>query len=354
MIRGLPGLLALACALTPATLAAQSVRLSVDGLRDDIPATHLTWSLQATAQPLTPLYLTFGARQLRVEQDPFHGLARIEETLQTAFAEVAALLLGQRAALTGRVGLNRAGDGETDGEYNVRGQYAVPFGAAPHAVTTTFMLEAGRARERAVATAIAQKIAYDRLAGGLDLRAGERISGAARLIHDSYSDDNRRLQGYAYGLLQVVNVPSISVGYAWSFADSDRDNWRATGSTFDVATQTWEYEYFYYPYFTPLEERGHAALAAFNWSAAGGATLAASVNVPFASRGLREVSPQWGTTPQPPSYGYYTATGILPLQAGVSASLPLLPGLSAAARYDFFSKSYYSYQAGGVSLQYSF
>jgi hypothetical protein len=353
MLRGLPGILALACALTPAALAAQSVRLSVDGLRDDIPATHLTWSLEAMAQPLPPLYLTFGARHLRVEQDPFHGLPRIEETLQTGFAEAAALL-GQRAALTGRVALNRAGDGETDGEYLVRGQYAVPFGTGAHAVTTTFMLEAGRARERAVATAIAQKIAYDRLVGGLDLRAGERISGAARLIHDSYSDDNRRLQGYAYGLLQVVTAPSISVGYAWSFANSDRDHWQATGSTFDAATQTWEYEYFYYPYFTPVEERGHAAVGAFNWSSAGGATLAASVNVPFASSGLRQQSPQWGTTPQPPSYGYYTATGILPLQAGVSASLPLLPGLSAAARYDFFSKSYYSYQAGGVSLQYSF
>jgi hypothetical protein len=352
-VRQLSGWLVLACALTPAALAGQSVRVSVDGLRDDIPATHLTWTVQAAAQPLTPLYLTFGARQLRVEQDPFHGLARFEETLQTGFAEAAALL-GQRAALTGRVALNRAGDGETDAEYLVRGQYAVPFGPAPRAVTTTFMVEAGRARELAVATAIARKIAYDRLAGGLDIRVGERLSGAARLIRDSYSDDNRKLQGYAYGMFEVVNVPSISVGYAWSYADSERDNWRATGTTFDAATQTWEYAYFYDPYFTPLEERGHAALAAVNWSSAGGATLAGSVNVPIASSGLRQLTPQWGATAEPPSYGYYTASGVLPLQAGVSAVLPLVPGLNAELRYSYFSKSYYSYQAGGVSLQYSF
>jgi hypothetical protein len=221
-------------------------------------------------------------------------------------------------------------------------------------VVTTFSLEVARAREVAVAAALAEGIAYDRVAGGLDLRLGARVSAAARLMRDSYSDDNRKLHGYAYGLLQLVSAPSVSVGYAWSFADTEFDNWRATGATLDPATQIYEYRYFYYPYFTPMEERGHAALAMFNWSAPGGATLAASANIPVASRGQRQNAPQWGTTPQPPVYGYYSATGILPRQAGVGASLPLLPRLSGAARYDWFSKPYYSYHAGGVSLQFTF
>jgi hypothetical protein len=344
----------LAWVLAPAMLGAQSVRLGVDGLRDDIPATHLTWSLRATGQPLPSLYLTLGARHLSVDQEPFHGLPGIEETLQTAYVEAAALFFAQRAALTVRGGLNRAGGGETDGEYLVRGEYAVPFGPAPHAVVTTFMVEAARARELAVATAVAQGIVYDRLAGGLDVRVGDRVSGAGRLIQDRYSDDNRKVQAYAYGLLEIVNSPAISVGYAYAYADSDVDRWQATQSTFDPATQTYEYRYFYYPYFTPVEERGHAGLAVVTWSAPGGATLAASANIPFASQGLRQVSPRWGTTPEPPVYGYYSATGILPLQARVGVALPLLPGLMGEVRYEYFSKPYYSYQAGGVSLQFTF
>jgi hypothetical protein len=344
---------ALVCVLHPAALEAQSVRLSMDGLRDDIPATHVALKLEAVSQPLPSLYLTLGGRHLRIDQEAAQGLPRFDETLQSAWVE-AAVLFGQMAAVTGRLGLNRNGDGGTDAEYLVRGQYAVPFGTAPHPVVTTFSLEAARAREVAVAAALAHDIVYDRLAGGLDLRLGQRVSGAARLIRDSYSDDNRKLQGYAYGLLELVSAPSVSVGYAWSFADSDVDNWRRTGSTFDSATQIYEYRYFYFPYFTPQAERGHSALAMFNWAAPGGAKLAASANIPIVSRGQLQNAPQWGTTPEPPVYGYYTATGILPLQAGVSASLPLLPRLSGAARYDWFRKPYYSYHAGGVSLQVTF
>jgi hypothetical protein len=347
------GAVALVCALCPAGLAAQNVRLSFNGLRDDIPATHLAWTLEATSQPVQWVYLTLGARNLHIDQEAFQGMPRFDETLQSGWVEAAALL-GERAALTGRIGMNRDGGGETDALYLVRGQYAVPLGAAPHPVVATFTLEAARAREVAVAAALAEGIAYDRLTGGLDLRLGDRVSGAARLMRDSYSDDNRKLQGYAYGLLQLVSVPSISLGYAWSFADSESDNWRATSATLDPVTQIYEYRYFYYPYFTPMTERGHAALAVFNWSAEGGATLTASANIPISSRGQLQSAPQWGMTPQPPVYGYYNATGVLPRQVGVGASLPLLPSVTATARYDWFSKPYYSYHAGGASLQFNF
>jgi hypothetical protein len=352
--RGLKaGAVALVCAQFAAGLTAQSVRLSMDGLRDQIPATHLTWTLEAASQPTQSLYLTAGGRHLRIDQAAFQGMPRFEETLQSAWAE-AATLLGQRAAVTVRLGLNRDGEGATDGVYLVRGQFAVPLGGPSHPVVTTFTVEAARAREATVAAALAEGIVYDRLAGGLDLRLGARVSGAARVTRDSYSDDNRKLQGYAYGLVQLVSAPSVSVGYAWSFADSEVDNWRVTGSTMDPATQIHEYRYFYYPYFTPIEERGHAALAVFTWSAPGGATLAASANVPVASRGQLQSVPQWGMEPQPLSYGYYSATSVLPLQAGAGAWLPLLAGLSVGARYDWFSKSYYSYHAGGVSLRFTF
>jgi hypothetical protein len=343
----------LLCAAFPAGLAAQSVRVSVDGLRDDIPATHLAWTLETTSQPLQSLYLTLGGRLLRIDQEAFQGLRRYEETLQSAWVEAAALL-SQRAAVTGRIGVNRDSDGATDGIYLVRGQYAVPLGPASRPAVTTFLAEAARAREVAVATALAEGIVYDRLTGGIDVRLGERVSGAARLIRDSYSDDNSKLQGYAYGLVQLTTAPSISVGYAGSFADSEVDNWRVTGTTLDPATQIYEYRYFYYPYFTPMEERGHSALVMFNWSGPASATLAASANIPVASRGQLQNAPRWGTTPQPPVYGYYSATGVLPLQAGMTASLPLLQALRATARYEWFSKPYYSYHAGGVGLQLTF
>jgi hypothetical protein len=348
-----PATVTLLLAFSPQLILAQQVSIGVESFRDDIPSTRTTWNFQAIAQPSQPLYLTLGARQLTVNQDPFHGLPRYEEQLQTGWVE-AAMMLGYRAAITGRLGVNRTDDGETDSEYHVRGQFAVPFGSGPGAGATTFSLEAGRARELAVAPAIAEGITYDRIGGGLDFRRGKRITGSARLTMDNYSDDNTKLQGYAYGLLQVANSPTISVGYAFAFADSDVDNWQATQSTYDAATLTWEYRYFYYPYFTPLQEQGHAALATITWSLPRSGSLAATANVPFYSTGLQRVSAQWGTTEQPPDYGYYTASGVMPLQLNASASLPLVSRLTARARYDYFRKSYYSFQGGSASIHFSF
>jgi hypothetical protein len=346
------GTIALLCILMPASLTAQTVRLAADALRDDIPARHLRWSVETTLHPVSPLYITFGAWRLQVDQDPVQGLPAIAEVLHGARAE-AAVLIGSRAALTGRLGAHRDGAGNTDGEYLLRGQYAVAFGMASHALTATLLGEYGRARETAVATAIVEGIAYDRLTGGLDLRWRQRVSGAARISRDHLSDGNRRVQGYAYGLLRVLDEPGISVGYAYSAADSDVDHWRATGSTHDAATQSFRYRYFYYPYFTPMRERGHAALAVLNWTA-GAATIAASTNVPLASRGSLQASPEQGPTVQPISHGYYEAAGILPVQASLNASVPLAERLRVGGRYEYFSKTYYSYHSGGLSLQLTF
>lgn len=341
-----------AATLVPVQLTAQRVGVAVDALRDDIPATQLRWSLGTTLQPLRGVYLSVGVRHLDVDQEPFQGLAHIRETLQTAHAEVAALI-GDRAALTGGGALNRDERGVTDGEYLVRGQYAVPFGAGRSSVTTV-TLEAARARDLSVATAIAERISYDRLTAGLDVGLGRRVSAVGRLMRDQLSDDNARLQGYVYSLLQLVNQPAISVGYAYSFADTDRDNWSATGSSYDAASGYYEYHYFYYPYFTPQQEQGHAAVAAFNWSAAAGHRIAASANVPVMSWGMAASAPAWGTTPQaPPIYGYYNAAGVLPVQASVGASA-VISRLTGTIRYEYFSKPYYSYQRAGLTFDVNF
>lgn len=341
--------------LLPAAVTGQSVSVGVDGLRDDIPATHLRWTVEAVGQPLPWLYLTLGGRSLRVDQAPAQGLPAFEESLQTGYAEAAALL--GNGALVFRGGLNRTGSGDTDSEYLVRGQYAFVAGSDPQArTTTTFTMEAARAREVSVAMAIAQRITYDRISGGLDLRVGEGVSLTARLNHARYSDENRKTDGYAYGLIPIVKRPRVSIGYAYAFADTEVDHWRATGSTLvDPAAGVYEYHYFYDPYFTPVDERGHVGLAVFEWSSEGGSSLTASANIPLYSQGQLQAVPRWGTTAEPPPpYGYYTGTGILPLQAGASASLRLLSWLTGKARYEYFSKPYYSYQAGGVSLQINF
>lgn len=341
--------------LLPAALTGQAVSLGVGAVGDDIPATHLRWTLEAVGQPLPWLYLTLGGRMLQVDQEPVQGLVGFEESLQTGYAEAAALV--GNGALVFRGGLNRTDSGETDPEYLVRGQYAFLSGSAPGAMTTTtFTVEAARARDLSVAMAIAEHITYDRISGGLDVRTGQGVSLAARLNHARYSDANRKTDGHAYALLPVVERPRLSVGYAYAFADSEVDHWRATGSTLvDPVAGIYEYHYFYDPYFTPVDERGHAALAVFEWFSEGGSSLTASANIPLYSTGQLQAVPQWGTTAAPPPpYGDYTATGILPLQAGVSASLRLLSWLTGRARYEYFSKPYYSYQAGGVSLQITF
>ncbi|HUE76623.1 MAG TPA: hypothetical protein VMM83_01655 [Longimicrobiales bacterium] len=346
-----------AATLAPAGLAGQTVSLSpaVDGVRDDIPATHLRWTVEGVAQPFSWLYLMLGGRSLTVEQEPAQGLGRFEESLESGFGEAAALV--GNGALVFRTGLNRTADGDTDTEYLARGQYAFLSGSDPRAMTTTtFTVEAARAREVTVAMAIAERITYDRISGGLDVRTGEGVSVSARLNHARYSDDNRKTDGHAYGLVRVVNQPEVSFGYAYAFADTEIDHWRATGSTLvDPAAGVYEYHYFHYPYFTPVAERGHLGLAVFQWSSEGGSMLSASAHIPLYSRGQLRAVPRWGTTEEPPPpYGYYTATGILPLEARVGASLRVLSWLTARARYEFLRKPYYSYQAGGVSLQFTF
>lgn len=338
-------------ALIPADLRAQAVGVGVDGVRDDIPATHVRWTLEGTAQPLSSLFLTLRGRSLRVDQEPFQGLPGFEESLQTGYGEAAALL-GNAALIVG-AGVNRTQEGETDTEYLVRGQYALLFGSGSQAVTTTFTVEAARTRDVSVATAIAEGITYDRVGGGLDLRLGQGLSATARLHHDRYSDENVKTEGYAYGLLRIA--PLLSIGYAYAFADTELDNWRFTGSTRQAGAGPYEYHYFYYPYFTPQQEWGHSGLAVFQWSSEGGSSLAASATVPVYSRGQIQDTPQSGTTPAPPpTSGYKMATDILPLQARASASLRLLPGVFGMARYEYFRKPYYSYQSGGVGLQLTF
>jgi hypothetical protein len=341
--------------LLPVALTGQAVSLGVDAVRDDIPATHLRWTLEAVGQPLPWLYLTLGGRMLQVDQEPLQGLLGFEESLQTGYAEAAALV--GNGALVFRGGLNRTESGETDNEYLARGQYAFLSGSDPRAVTTTtFTVETARARELSVAMAIAEGITYDRIGGGLDVRMGEGVSLTARLNHARYSDDNRKTDAYAYGLIPIVKRPRLSIGYAYAFADTEVDHWRATGSTLvDPVGGVYEYHYFYDPYFTPVDERGHLGLAVFEWYSEGGSSLTASANIPLYSQGQLQAVPQWGATAEPPPpYGYYTATGILPLQAGARASLRLLPWLTGKARYEYFRKPYYSYQAGGVSLHVNF
>lgn len=339
----------------PVALTGQAVSLGVDAVRDDIPATHLRWKLEAVGQPLPWLYLTLGGRMLQVDQEPVPGLVGFEESLQTGYAEAAALV--GNGALVFRGGLNRTETGETDNEYLVRGQYAFVSGSDPRArTTTTLTIEAARARELSVAMAIADRIVYDRISGGLDVRMGEGVNVTARLNHARYSDDNRKTDGYAYALLPIVQRPRLSLGYAYAFAASEVDHWQATGSTLvDPEAGVYEYHYFYDPYFTPADERGHVGLAVFEWASEGGSSLTASANIPLYSTGQLQAVPRWGTTAEPPPpYGYYTATRILPLQVGVGASLRLLSWLTGRARYEYFSKPYYSYQAGGVSLQINF
>jgi hypothetical protein len=347
-------LLAGLCAGLTAPLTAQTAVLRVEGTRDDIPATHLRSSLETSLQPRPSLFLTLGVRELRIDQDPFHGLPGLRETLRTVSGEAAALV-GGRAALTVGGALNQAASGGVDGEYRVQGQFAVPLGpaAAPAAVATA-VLEAARARELSVATALAQRITYERRAGGLDLRLGERTSGSARVLHDTYSDDNRKLSAYAYGLLRILDGPALSVGYAYAYADSERDHWRATGSTFDAATQSYHYEYFYDPYFTPIEERGHLALVTLEWAPGRLLEVRGSANVPLASRGWLPTVPAQGATPAPVPGGYFETDGLLPVQAEASASVRLHPRLSAGARYEHFSKRYYAYHTAGMHLRYTF
>lgn len=198
-----------------------------------------------------------------------------------------------------------------------------------------------------------ENISFREAAGQIDISVMEEFDVVGRITRDWYSDGNRKDAGYAYLLAHILSEPKLMLGYAWSWANTERSNWQATGAEFDPGTGQFNFEYFYYPYFTPLQERGHQIVAIAQWWLFNSVLLHGKATIPVASRGRLKYMPESGRSPVPIDYDVtYEIDDILPEQYELGIITEALHPVVISVSGEYFSKPYYTYTAGRLALQY--
>ncbi len=346
-----------ALALSPIVTHAQVVSLESGLLRDDIPAL-IQQSKLSLLYPLSGEIISQTSyRYLFADQDPFNGIPRLRVPLHTLEQAFHARVLTTGLSVDAKGSLTMLPTDKFVGDFGLGAAYALPVPVSPGdpPIIFTARVEGGRSRDLSVSTAMHENISHREAAGQLDVSLMEVLELSGRAMRFWYNDGNRKDAAYGYLLANVLANPKIVLGYAWSWTDTKWSNWRATGTEFDPATRDYTFEYFYYPYFTPLKERGHYALAIVQWFIHESVLLHAKATVPVHSRGQLKYMPVTGRTPFPIDYGVtYEVEDILPTQyeGGILASLTEQVTLGISVEY--FSKPYYTYTAGRLALQYNF
>ncbi|MCZ7556205.1 MAG: hypothetical protein M5R41_07380 [Bacteroidia bacterium] len=338
-------------------LHGQILSLESGLLRDDIPADIQQHRL-ALNYPLSGELISQSSyRYLFADQNPFSGLERLRVALHTVEQAFRArwLATGLQLHISGALTLL-----PTDaivGDFRLGAAYDIPVSvsAGDPPILFTLKADAGRSRDQSVTTALVENISVRDAAGQLDISLMEVLDISARAQRSWYSDGNRKESAYAYLLANVFADPKITLGYAWSWTDTERSNWSATGTSFNPSTREYRFEYFYYPYFTPLMERGHLAIAILQWYLFDEVLLHGKATVPVYSRGRLKYMPEAGRSPVPIDFDVtYEIEDILPTQYEVGLITEVFDPVVVSVFAEYFSKPYYSYTAGRLGLQYRF
>jgi hypothetical protein len=346
-----------AAMLAALPLHGQILSLESGLLNDDIPATTQQHRL-ALHYPLSGEVVSQSSyRYLFADQDPFSGLSGLRVPLHTFEQTVRARLLVTGLHVNASGSLTLLPTDALVGDFRLGAAYAIPVQVNPGDPPILFTVRAdgGRSRDLSVTTAMYENVSYRDAAGQLDISLMEVLDISARAQRSWYSDGNRKEAAYAYLLANVFAYPKITVGYAWSWTDTERSNWTATGTSFNPSTREYRFEYFYYPYFTPLKERGHLAIAILQWYLFDQVLLHAKATVPVYSRGRLKYMPEVGRSPVPIDFDVtYEIEDILPTQYEAGLITEVFDPVVVSASFEYFSKPYYSYTAGRLGLQYRF
>jgi hypothetical protein len=344
----------MAAKVQPQTTVSYSPRF----LRDDVPARHVAHDLEFSTIVQPFIMIRAGYRFLDVEQDTTQGLQRIRRTLHTLQAGMIAGLFNNRLELTvgSRAHFSPDQSSAFDYQSGLRYRHSVadPFGTPM--LQFSLAVEAASRPELSVATAIAEGIRFDELAVEAGGEYSNVLSLAGRFARQQYSDGNTKTIAFAYGLIHPFVDPWFAVGYAYVYSTSAFDNWKLTDTrrtSFNPMTReaTYEYSYFYYPYFTPMEERGHLLIGVVRWSPVSQLYLYGKASVPVSSTGQQKYFPSSGNTPAPPDYNaYYEAAGIVPSQYEATVATDILGPVIFQVGAEYFTKPYYTYSAVWIRL----
>lgn len=341
------------CFCLPATLTAQTISMGTKLLRDDIPATLQESHLGVSYAVGKHLGMRSTYTYIFADQEEFQGLPRLRPAVhqfeQVVATGIPALRLGLHASGT----LTRTHTGAVMGDFSLGARYteAWPLRRRGAPLRLSVRAEGGRARYTDVSTAIWENVHAWNATTEMDFNFMDYVQLVGNAQREWFGDGNRRDAAYAYALLHLVKAPKLSVGYAWSWADSRESTWRMTGSTFDPASRQFNYQYFYYPYFTPLRERGHQILAMVQWALTYRTLLHAKVSIPFSSRGEIQYMPESGPTPVPIDYDVrYEMEDLVPTQYEGGLMIRAWEPLTIDIGVQYFSKPYYEYLAGHLTL----
>ncbi|MDX9759016.1 MAG: hypothetical protein RBU27_07645 [Bacteroidota bacterium] len=336
--------------------SAQVVTLSTELLRDDIPATIQRSRAAVTWQPAAQWVSETGYRYVFADQDPFNGLPRLRPALHALDQTIELRLpsLGLRARAMGT--LSRIGGGAYYGDYELGLRYTAACTVVEGGLPLRLALRAAGGRERnlSVSTALMENVGMHTGVVEADVTVNDVLQLVGNAGREWYLDGNRKDVAYFYALLHAMDDPKVAVGYAYSWADSDRSSWSMTGSTFNPRQREYSYSYFYFPYFTPLNERGHLLIALVQWPLAPWLLVHGKVSLPVWSRGSLKWMPESGNTAIPNDYHVtYDIDDILPTQIDGGCIVQWSPALAVDLGVSSFSKPYYQYIAGRLTLLYA-
>jgi hypothetical protein len=342
---------------------AQSVDIESRWLTDEIPARTNQQSLSLIL-PVSETWKIRSSYQYHfTDQEEFAGLPRIRTALHS-FQSIFELNLSQwRLSLAAGGKINIYTDNKSAmGDYYFGIRYTLPliYSFEIPTVVMTLYGEASRNRETSVATAIKEQISSEDFSGSIEVDIQKMFTIIGKFTKQYYSDKNEKINAYGVVLYHPFTNPWVAVGYAYAYANSLFDHWTFTNSTrvtFDPRTgqATYEYSYFYKPYFTPMKERGHLALGIIQWSIIQHLAIYGKATVPFSSKGLQKYSPSTGYMPAPFDYDvYYELDGILPTQYEASIISDILDPVIFRLNAEYFKKPYYSYYAFGINIGISF
>ena len=341
---------------TAASASAQVLSAGTTLLRDDIPATIQKSHLRL-AWPFAQRFVSrTGYDYIFADQEEFNGLPRLRPALHRVTQSLEASIPEWNLHVLGGASLSRVHTGTYFGDFRAAAAYRQKLLLRRRGLPLTVSLraEGGRARDLSVSTAIAEHVSPEYAETEADFSLADRLQFVGHVNRKWYTDGNRVDNVYAYALLHAVHSPRVSIGYAYAWSDSEFSTWSMTGSTFTPRGRTYSYEYFYYPYFSPLQERGHLFIGILQWMITPSLLVHGKTSIPFWSRGQLKYMPEEGRTPVPIDYGVrYELDDILPTQYDAGVYVQFSRALSADLSVSYFSKPYYEYVSGGLTLIYA-
>ncbi len=341
---------------------AQSLSFETKWLKDEIPARTDVQTLSLVLPIGETWKIRSTYRYQFSDQDEFVGLPRIRTALHSFENVFVTSIRNWRLDFAAGIKTNKYSAGAITGDFHFGIHFTQPlfYSFDGPALLITLHGEASKNRETSTATAIEEQISSQDISGNFEFDFKKTFSLSGKYTKQYFSDDNEKTNAYAALLFHPLTNPWIAVGYAFAYSNSLNDNWQLTNSTrlgFDPISRqtTYEYSYFYNPYFTPIKEQGHLAIGVIQWGVFSNVAIYAKATIPFSSTGLQKYFPTTGTTPEPFDYdAYYEIDGILPIQYEASITTDILNPFTIRVNAEYFKKPYYSYSAFSLDMSLSF